>query len=104
MPASGGGITGRSTVAVRVAPDPAATIVSRGRFSGWLATVDHKRIGTMYILTSLFFFVAGGIIALLMPSQLARPDEHVFTRDTYDQIFPMPGTTILFPVVVPVLP
>src|SRR5437667_9240104 len=89
-------------VAVRVAPDPAATIVSRGRFSGWLATVDHKRIGIMYILTSLVFFVAGGIIALLMRSQLARPNEHVFTRDTYDQMFTMHGTTMIFLVVVPV--
>src|SRR5438309_1621144 len=91
-----------AAVAVRVAPDPASTIVSRGRFSSWLATVDHKRIGIMYILTSLFFFVAGGIIALLMRSQLARPNEHVFTRDTYDQMFTMHGTTMIFLVVVPV--
>jgi cytochrome c oxidase subunit 1 len=89
-------------VAVRVTPAPAATIVSRGRYSSWLATVDHKRIGIMYILTSLVFFVAGGIIALLMRSQLARPDEHVFTRDHYDQLFTMHGTTMVFLVVVPV--
>ena len=89
-------------MAVRVAPDPAATIVSRGRFSGWLATVDHKRIGIMYILTSLVFFIAGGILALLMRSQLARPNEHVFTRDTYSQLFTMHGTTMIFLVVVPV--
>src|SRR6184192_1529988 len=91
-----------AAVAVRVAPDPASTIVSRGRFSSWLATVDHKRIGIMYILTRLFFFVAGGIIALLMRSQLARPNEHVFTRDHYDQLFTMHGTTMIFLVVVPV--
>ena len=89
-------------MAVKVTPDPAATIVSRGRFSSWLATVDHKRIGIMYILTSLVFFVAGGIIALLMRSQLARPNEHVFTRETYDQMFTMHGTTMIFLVVVPV--
>src|SRR3989475_9258020 len=89
-------------MAVNVAPDPAATIVSRGRFSSWLTTVDHKRIGIMYILTSLVFFVAGGIIALLMRSQLARPNEHVFTRETYDQMFTMHGTTMIFLVVVPV--
>src|SRR6266576_2450979 len=89
-------------MAVKVAPDPAATIVSRGRFSSWLATVDHKRIGIMYILTSLVFFVAGGIIALLMRSQLASPNEHFFTRDTYDQMFTMHGTTMIFLVVVPV--
>ena len=83
-------------MAVDVAPDPAAAIVSRGRFSSWLTTVDHKRIGILYILTSLVFFVAGGIIALLMRSQLARPNEHVFTRETYDQMFTMHGTTMIF--------
>src|SRR5947208_1995656 len=91
-----------AAVAVRVTPAPAATIVSRGRYSSWLATVDHKRIGILYILTSLVFFVAGGIIALLMRSQLARPNEHVFTRDHYDQLFTMHGTTMIFLVVVPV--
>jgi len=89
-------------VAVRVTPAPAATIVSRGRYSSWLATVDHKRIGILYIVTSLLFFIVGGVLALLMRSQLARPDEHVFTRDTYDQLFTMHGTTMIFLVVVPV--
>src|SRR3954453_11573517 len=89
-------------MAVNVPPAPAATIVARGRYSGWLATVDHKRSGILYILTSLLFFVAGGISALLMRSQLAQPNEHVFTRDTYDQLFTMHGTTMIFLVVVPV--
>src|SRR5262249_56422083 len=58
--------------------------------------------GILYILTSLVFFVAGGIIALLMRSQLARPNEHIFTRNKYDQLFTMHGTTMIFLVVVPV--
>ena len=89
-------------MAVRVTPAPAATIVSRGRYSSWLATVDHKRIGILYIVTSLLFFIIGGVLALLMRSQLAQPNEHVFTRDTYDQLFTMHGTTMIFLVVVPV--
>jgi cytochrome c oxidase subunit I len=89
-------------MAVPVSPSPASTVVSRGRYSSWLATVDHKRIGILYILTSLVFFVAGGIIALLMRSQLARPNEHIFTRNKYDQLFTMHGTTMIFLVVVPV--
>jgi cytochrome c oxidase subunit I len=89
-------------MAVRAAPSPASTVVSRGRYSSWLATVDHKRIGILYILTSLLFFVAGGIIALLMRSQLARPNEHIFTRNHYDELFTMHGTTMIFLVVVPV--
>src|SRR5262249_39843373 len=92
----------RTLMAVRVTPAPASTVVSRGRYSSWLATVDHKRIGIMYILTSLLFFVAGGFIALLMRSQLAQPNEHIFTRNKYDQLFTMHGTTMIFLVVVPV--
>jgi heme/copper-type cytochrome/quinol oxidase subunit 1 len=45
-------------------------VVSQGRFSSWLTTVDHKRIGILYIVTSLTFFGLGGLLALLMR---ARP-------------------------------
>src|SRR5947208_7754223 len=90
-------------MAVRVTSAPAATIVSRGRYSSWLATVDHKRIGVLYILTSLVFFVAGGIMALLMRAQLATPNEHFVTRNSYDELFTMHGTTMIFLVVVPIL-
>jgi cytochrome c oxidase subunit I len=89
-------------VAARAQPYPAATLISRGRFSSWLATVDHKRIGILYILTAVGFFIAGGVIALLMRSQLARPNEHIFTRDTYDAMFTIHGTTMIFLFVVPV--
>jgi cytochrome c oxidase subunit 1 len=89
-------------VAINVEPAPAAAVVARGRYSSWLATVDHKRIGILYIVTSLGFFVLGGILALLMRSQLARPNQHLFTRNTYDQLFTLHGTTMIFLVVVPV--
>ena len=46
-----------------------------GRVASWLVTVDHKRIGILYIATSLVWFVAGGILALLMRTQLATPNE-----------------------------
>jgi cytochrome c oxidase subunit I len=82
---------------------PAATLVSRGRHSSWLATVDHKRIGIMYIATSLAFFVVGGILALLMRAQLATPNEHFIRRDSYDELFTIHGTTMVFLVVVPIL-
>ena len=48
----------------------------RGRVASWLTTVDHKRIGILYIWTSLVFFAIGGILALLMRTQLATPNEH----------------------------
>src|SRR5207253_7763921 len=74
-----------------------------GRVAGWLTTVDHKRIGIMYILTSLVFFGAGGILALVMRAQLATPNEHFVTRNSYDELFTMHGTTMIFLVVVPIL-
>ena len=73
-----------------------------GRVARWLVTVDHKRIGIMYIVTALFFFFAGGIMALLMRAQLATPGENVLTRDSYDQVMTMHGTTMIFLVVVPI--
>jgi cytochrome c oxidase subunit 1 len=74
-----------------------------GRVARWLVTVDHKRIGILYIVTALVFFFAGGILALLMRSQLATPGESVLTRDRYNEVMTMHGTTMVFLVVVPIL-
>src|SRR5438105_13261269 len=73
------------------------------RYLGWLTTVYHKRIGILYIVTSLAFFGAGGILALLMRSQLATPNEHVLTRESYNQVVTIHGTTMVFLVIVPIL-
>jgi cytochrome c oxidase subunit I len=73
-----------------------------GRVARLLVTVDHKRIGVMYIVTALFFFFAGGIMALLMRAQLATPGEGVLTKERYDQVMTMHGTTMVFLVLVPI--
>jgi cytochrome c oxidase subunit 1 len=74
----------------------------RGRVAGWVTTADHKRIGLLYIVTSLVFFAAGGILALLMRAQLAQADESFITRDRYNELFTIHGTTMVFLVVVPI--
>ncbi len=74
-----------------------------GRVSSWLVTVDHKRIGILYIATSLVFFVAGGILALLMRAQLATPNETLLTKSSYNEVLTIHGTTMIFLVVVPIL-
>ena len=74
-----------------------------GRVSSWLVTVDHKRIGILYIATSLVFFVAGGILALLMRAQLATPKETLLTKSSYNEVLTIHGTTMIFLVVVPIL-
>jgi len=90
-------------VAVRVEPYPSRVPWTHGRVASWLTTTDHKRIGILYISTSLLFFVAGGLLALLMRAQLATPKEGFITKDSYNELFTMHGTTMVFLVVVPIL-
>jgi cytochrome c oxidase subunit 1 len=75
----------------------------RGRVASWLTTVDHKRIGILYIVTACLFFLAGGVMALLMRTQLSQPDSDFLTRDSYNEVMTMHGTTMIFLVVVPIL-
>jgi cytochrome c oxidase subunit 1 len=90
-------------LAVNVETTEAAVDWRRGRVTSWITTTDHKRIGILYIATSLVFFGAGGILALLMRAQLATPNEHFVTRNSYDELFTIHGTTMVFLVVVPIL-
>jgi cytochrome c oxidase subunit 1/cytochrome c oxidase subunit I+III len=70
---------------------------------GWFSTVEHKRIGMMYIVLAFFYFCVGGIEAILMRIQLAWPNNHFLDADTYNQTFTMHGTTMIFLVVVPLM-
>ena len=67
----------------------------------WVTTVDHKRIGIMYGALSLLWFVIGGVEALLIRLQLAKPNGEVLSAATYNQMFTMHGTTMVFLVVMP---
>jgi len=62
----------------------------------WLFTVDHKRIGIMYGVAAISFFVVGGIEALLIRLQLAGPDGTVLSADVYNQMFTMHATSMVF--------
>ncbi|MGD2063739.1 MAG: cbb3-type cytochrome c oxidase subunit I, partial [Nitrospirota bacterium] len=72
-----------------------------GAIWGWLTTVDHKRVAVLYGLTALGFFLVAGIEALLMRLQLAWPDGTVLAAGTYNQLFTMHGTTMIFLVIMP---
>jgi len=85
------------------APAPAHHEASERGALGWIATVDHKRIGILYLLTALFFFSIGGIEALLIRIQLAQPNLHFLAPETFNQLFTMHGTTMIFLVVMPTL-
>ena len=67
----------------------------------WLTTVDHKRIGFLYGLSALFFFIFGGFEALAIRLQLAVPNNTFLTSAQYSEMFTMHGTTMIFLVVMP---
>src|SRR3954467_10419375 len=67
----------------------------------WLTTVDHKRIGTLYLFTSLFFFLLGGLEALMIRVQLMVPNNHVLSAEAYNQMFTTHGTTMVFLAIMP---
>jgi cytochrome c oxidase subunit 1 len=67
----------------------------------WLTTVDHKRLGILYGVFSMIFFLVGGIEALFIRLQLAQPNGEVVGADTYNQLFTMHGTTMVFLVIMP---
>jgi cytochrome c oxidase subunit 1 len=67
----------------------------------WIGTVDHKRIGTLYGITSFIWFIVGGLEALMIRGQLASAENDLIGPETYNQLFTMHGTTMVFLVIMP---
>src|SRR5215813_11261025 len=63
--------------------------------AGWLSSTDHKIIGHMYLITSFVFFLAAGIMALLIRVQLMSPDSNFLSDQIYNELFTMHGTIML---------
>jgi len=92
-----------ATVPAAIAEGTPLPVGASSGLYGWVTTVDHKRIGILYLLTTLVFFVLGGVEALLMRIQLVRPNNTILSPDAFGQMFTMHGTTMIFLVVMPVL-
>src|SRR6266851_6862936 len=73
------------------------------RLHGWVTTVDHKRLGIMYVAYALLFLVIGGIEAAVMRIQLIAPNQHVVSPQVFNRLFTMHGTTMIFFVAMPML-
>ncbi|TDF97280.1 cytochrome c oxidase subunit I [Paenibacillus piri] len=69
----------------------------------WLTTVDHKKIGILYLLFGGFFFLLGGIEAVLIRIQLMYPDNKIFIGDTFNALTTMHGTTMIFFAAMPII-
>ncbi|MFL6121034.1 cbb3-type cytochrome c oxidase subunit I, partial [Actinophytocola sp.] len=81
---------------------------ARGRpmgsaFLGWFRTTDPKQIGILYLVTSFTFFMVGGVMALLMRAELARPGMQFLSPEQYNQLFTMHGTIMLLLYATPIL-
>ncbi|MFD3870035.1 cytochrome c oxidase subunit I [Streptomyces sp. NPDC058623] len=80
--------------------EPVTPIPVRGRSGGsvvisWLTTTDHKKIGHLYLIASFGFFVIGGVMALLLRAELARPGLQIISNEQYNQVFTLHGTIML---------
>ena len=82
--------------------DPAAPY-RRGGLYEWLTTTDHKKIGILYLVNSILFFVAGGILALVVRVELAQPGLQLVDEAFYNQAFTMHASFMLFLFVIPIL-
>ena len=70
----------------------------------WLLTLDHKRIGILYLISVVFFFIVGGILALLIRAELFEPGQTLMTADTYNHIFTLHGAIMIFLFLIPAVP
>src|SRR5918911_754917 len=84
-----------------VTPDHTVFAIERRGIGAWLTTPDHKKIGIMYIVSTFVFFLIGGIAALLVRTQLALPEAPPFGDETYNQIFTIHATVMLFLFIIP---
>ncbi|SDS83305.1 cytochrome c oxidase subunit I+III [Halopseudomonas xinjiangensis] len=76
-----------------------------GNLPGWgqLAAVNHTTIGLRFILTGTVFFLIGGLLAMLIRTQLALPDQDILSVNAYNQVFTMHGTVMMFLFAIPIL-
>src|SRR5579863_7877895 len=85
---------------------PSTPVESRSfvdRLHEWIATVDHKRLGILYMIYALVFLMIGGMEATVIRIQLIRPHNNFVSPQVFNRLFTMHGTTMIFFVVMPVL-
>jgi cytochrome c oxidase subunit 1 len=92
-----------SSETMALSPHAVETQSLAERLHGWATTVDHKRIGVMYIGFALIFLVIGGIEAIIMRIQLALPNNDFVSPQVFNRMFTMHGTTMIFFVAMPIM-
>src|SRR5687768_3692523 len=90
-----------TAIPTQAPPYAAAPYQEKGGVWSWLTTVDHKRIGLLYLYTALAFFLIGGLEAILLRIQLQGPNSQFISAEMYNQLFTMHGTTMIFLAIMP---
>jgi len=92
-----------STNTIALSEFPAASRPLTLRLHEWVTTVDHKRLGMLYILFALVFLIVGGIEATIIRLQLIRPHNDLVSPEFFNRMFTMHGTTMIFFVAMPLV-
>ncbi|NOY91957.1 MAG: cytochrome c oxidase subunit I [Deltaproteobacteria bacterium] len=85
-------------------PEGADYITHEHGLKSWLTTVDHKRIGVMYLISILLAFFAGGVFALILRTELLTPGKTIMEADTYNEMFTLHGAIMVFLFIIPSIP
>ena len=97
-----------NTLKIREFPvdeDPKHTYLNAEKgIMSWLFTLDHKRIGLLYLFSITLFFFVGGVLALLLRTELLTPAQSIIDADTYNQIFTLHGAIMIFLFIIPSIP
>ncbi len=83
-------------------PQPTKKTLSRNSLLSYLTTTDHKQIGIVYVILAFSFFLIGGLLAMGIRAELAQPGLDFVGKDTYNQLFTMHGTIMVFLFAMPV--
>ena len=70
----------------------------------WMLTLDHKRIGLMYLTAVIGFFIIGGLLALAVRTQLLTPEGAIMSQETYNKVFTLHGAVMVFVFIIPSVP
>jgi cytochrome c oxidase subunit I len=87
-----------------ISTEPSRGYLAEKGFHSWAFTLDHKRIGVLYIFTTLGFFLLGGAIAMLLRLKLLIPGPALFSDHTYNVLFTMHGAMMIFLFIIPAIP
>jgi cytochrome c oxidase subunit 1 len=79
-------------------------LVAKKGLSSWLWTVDHKRLGIMYLASVILFFIVGGLAAIAVRSELMNPAKDFMDADAYNRMFTLHGAVMVFLVIIPSIP